>query len=391
MNKMYEFTDIDITDCKRTIGYVHYLIALQNLDPICLEKSISKEHQPLIDEMKRVCNLIEAYLPKCEPHNLRAYASSYAVIYTFGKLKQLDPKLLDDLDFRILDAWMDGDKRIPEIEAYSIIGRHRKELPGDLRSWYQRKQAEYFLVIDEDGKFANLGPAENYRILNALRHDSIWEQFPDCHYGWGDVAIINYTDDFEKFDTEALREYYRFQDSYELKDTLLRVKLQHESAILKELSRRPELDEYDRKGYALDKQCIDAYLAEEFEREIAELAEMIPAAKRSKDTVASLCYKFENLISCMFYGEPQPILDDDVDEDLEIADILAPVSNSALDSTVDIHFLLLRTPGNYNPALYRNVINELEKRTNNGDAMAHEVLEHYDELYHKYSNEGWRI
>jgi hypothetical protein len=85
----------------------------------------------------------------------------------------------------------------------------------------------------------------------------------------------------------------------------------------------------------------------------------------------------------MFYGEPQPILDDDVDEDLEIADILAPVSNSALDETVDIHFLLLRTPGNYNPVLYRNVINDLEKRTNNGDAVAHEVLTHYDNLYHK--------
>jgi hypothetical protein len=380
---MHQFENIDITDSKHVNGYVHYLMALQNMDPICLDMPISKEHQPLVDEMKRVCNLIEDYLPKCEPHNLREYISSYSMIYTFGKLKQLDPKVLDDLEFRILDAWMDGDKRIPEIEAYNIIGRHRKVLPTDLRSWYQRKQAEYFLAIDEDGKFANLSPVENYRILNALCHDSIWEQFPDCHYGWGDVAIINFAEDFKEFDTETLCEYYHFYDSYELKDTLLRVKLQHESAILAELSQRPELDEYDRKGYALDMQCIDAYVAEEFEDDIAELADMVPAAKRSKDTMASLCYKFENLISCMFYGEPQPILDDDVDEDLEVVDILAPVSNSALDATIDIHFLLLRTPGNYNPALYRNVINELEKRTNNGDAIAHEVLAHYDKLYHK--------
>jgi hypothetical protein len=149
------------------------------------------------------------------------------------------------------------------------------------------------------------------------------------------------------------------------------------------LSLRSDLDEYARKCYVLNKQCVDVYLAEEFEEEIAELAEMIPTAKRSKDMMASLCYKFENLISCMFYGELQPLLDDDVDEDLEIADILAPVSNSALDATIDIHFLLVRTPGNYNPALYRNVINELEKRTNNGDAIAHDVLAHYDELYHK--------
>jgi hypothetical protein len=380
---MHQFENIDITDSKRVNSYVSYLIALQNSDPICLDMPISKEYQPLIDEMKRVCNQIETYLPKCEPHNLRVYASCYAILYPFAHLKPLDKKIVEDLDFRILDAWMDGDKSIPDIEAYSIVGRYRSEVAADLRSWYQRKQAEYFLAIDEDGKFANLSPIENYHILNALCHDSIWEQFPDCHYGWGDVANINYTDDFKAFDTETLCEYYRFLSLYNTKDTLFRVKLQRESAIFAELSLRSDLNEYARKCYVLNKQCVDVYLAEEFEEEIAELAEMIPTAKRSKDMMASLCYKFENLISCMFYGELQPLLDDDVDEDLEIADILAPVSNSALDATIDIHFLLVRTPGNYNPALYRNVINELEKRTNNGDAIAHDVLAHYDELYHK--------
>jgi hypothetical protein len=391
MTDMYEFIDIDITDSKRVNSYVSYLIVLQNLEPICLDMPISNEHQPLIDEMKRVCNQIETYLPKCEPHDLRVYASCYAILYPFAHLKPLDKKIVEDLDFRILDAWMDGDKRIPDIEAYSIIGRYRKEVAADLRSWYQRKQAEYFLAIDEDGKFANLSPVENYRILNALCHDSIWEQFPDCHYGWGDVAVINFAEDFKAFDTETLCEYYRFLSLYSTKDTLFRVKLQRESAIFAELSLRSDLDEYARKCYVLNKQCVDAYLAEEFEDDIAKLTDMVPAAKRSKEIIARLCYKFENLISCMFYGEPQPIIDDDVDEDLEVADILAPVSNSALDATIDIHFLLLRTPGNYNPALYQNVINELEKRTNAGDTVAHEVLAHYDKLYKKYSNEGRRI
>jgi hypothetical protein len=257
---MYEFTDIDIADSKCANGYVHYLLALQNLDPICLDdQPISEAHQPLINEMRRVCNLIEDYLPKCEPHNLRSYVSSYAAIYPFGKLKQFDPTLLDDLDFRILDAWMDGDERIPEIEAYTIIGRHRKEVAADLRSWYQRKQAEYFLAIDEDGRFANLSLAENYRMLTALCHDSIWKQFPDCSYGKGDVAIINFIDDIKGLDTETLCEYYRFQDCYSMKDdTSHGVTGQQELAILAELSQRPELDEYDRKGYALDMQSMNS-------------------------------------------------------------------------------------------------------------------------------------
>jgi hypothetical protein len=129
---MYQFDNIDITDSKRINGYVHYLIALQN----CLDLLICDEHQSLVDEMKRVCNLIEVYLPKCEPRNLRAYISNYVALYPFANQKPLDFNVLDDLNLRILDAWMDGDDRISEIEAYNIIGYHRNEVASDFRSWY---------------------------------------------------------------------------------------------------------------------------------------------------------------------------------------------------------------------------------------------------------------
>jgi hypothetical protein len=211
---MTTFVDIDITDSKRTNGYVHYLIALQNLDPICLDMPISNGHQPLIDEMKRVCNLIEDYLPKCEPHNLREYISSYSMIYTFGKLKQLDSKVLDDLEFRILDAWMDGDKQISDIEAYSIIASHFSE------------------VFDELPQF---------------------------------------------IDTE--------------------------------------------------------------------------------------------------------------DEDLDFKGgmILAPISNEALFQIVDIHYRLLNSGVPYDEFIFTNVLNELEERIKAGDAVAHEIVAHYDDLYKKYN------
>jgi hypothetical protein len=248
---MYEFADIDITDSKRANGYVHYLMALQNLDPICMDLPISEEHQPLIDEMKRVYELIEAYLPTCEPHKLREYASSYAMLYPFAKQRQADPKIFDDLDFRILDAWMDGDKRINEIEIYSIVGRHFDEVQSDLKNWYQRKQAEFYLAIDEDGKFVDVSLLENYRILNGLWNDSIWKTYPYCSYGKADIAAMNYCGDLKTLDTETLCEYYRFQRRYAC-DMSDRVKSQRESAILEELSKREDLDEYDRKGYELD-------------------------------------------------------------------------------------------------------------------------------------------
>jgi hypothetical protein len=250
---MYKFANIDIADSKQANGYAHYLVALQNLEPICLDMPISKDQQPLIDEMKRLCAQIEAFLPECEPCHLREYAVNYALLYPFAKLKPVDAKMLDSIDFSILDAWMDGDDRISEIEAYGIVGRHLAEVPSDLRSWYQRKQAEYFLAIDENGKFAHLSVAENYRVLNGLWNDSIWERFPDCTYSKGDVAAINYAEDFKAFDTATLCEYYRFHRLYSPASAR---KTQHSAAILDELSRRLDLTALSRQAYALDKQFL---------------------------------------------------------------------------------------------------------------------------------------
>jgi hypothetical protein len=70
-------------------------------------------------------------------------------------------------------------------------------------------------------------------------------------YGRNDIADANYVDDYKVLDTETLCEYYRFQSLY-ARDMSDRVKSQRESAILEELSKREDLDDYDRKGYELD-------------------------------------------------------------------------------------------------------------------------------------------
>jgi hypothetical protein len=237
---------LDITDSKRVNGYVHYLIAQQNLDPICLDSKISKTQKPLVSEMKRVCKAIEAYLELCELHNLSAYARNYAMLYPFAYKRQLDAKFFAEIDFRILDAWQNGNQGVSEIEAYSLIGKHLKSLPANMKAWYQRKQGEYFADLDGNGKFVNVSLLENFRTLNGLWNDSIWKTYPDMAYGRNDIADANYIDDYKALDTETLCEYYRFQSLY------AREKSRCESAILEELSKRDDLDEYDRRGYELD-------------------------------------------------------------------------------------------------------------------------------------------
>jgi hypothetical protein len=237
---------LDITDSKRVNGYVHYLIAQQNLDPICLDSKISKTQKPLVSEMKRVCKAIEAYLELCELHNLSAYARNYAMLYPFAYKRQLDAKFFAEIDFRILDAWQNGNQDVSEIEAYSLIGKHLKNLPANMKTWYQRKQGEYFADLDGNGKFVNVSLLENFRTLNGLWNDSIWNNHPDMAYGRNDIADANYVDDYKALDTETLCEYYRFLCHYgcDVSD--------RESAILEELSKREDLDEYDRRGYEID-------------------------------------------------------------------------------------------------------------------------------------------
>jgi hypothetical protein len=377
---MKKFVDIDITDSKRVNGYVHYLVALQNLDLICMDEPISKEHQPLVDEMQRVCNQIETYLPNCEPRNLRTYASCYAMLYPFGKQKPLDPKILDELDFRILDAWMDGDKRISDIEAYGIIASHFSEVQSDLRSWYQRKQAQFFLEIDENAKFAKLSPLENYRVLNALWNDGIWSKYPDCTYGKGDIALMNYEEELDKVDTDTLCEYYLFYTRYVLDLSASRMNMQREAVILTELCKREDLDEYDRKGYELNKQVVDNLVGEEFENEIADIAHYLSVARVDKDVLADLSVKFEDILTDMFDELPQLIDTEDDDLEFKGGKLLAPISNDALLQIVDIHYRLLNSGVPYDEFIFTNALGELEQRSDKGDAVAHEIVAHYDDL-----------
>jgi hypothetical protein len=47
--------------------------------------------------------------------------------------------------------------------------------------------------------------------------------------------------------------------------------------------------------------------------------------------------------------------------------------------------MLLNSDVPYDEFIFTNALNELEQRTNNGDAVAHEIVAHYDDLYHKYN------
>jgi hypothetical protein len=334
--------------------------------------------------MKRVCNLIEAYIPKCEPYKLRAYASYYAILCPLGKQLCPDPKILNDVDFRILNAWIDGDKRIPEIEAYSIIGRHLKEVQVGLKSWYQRKQAEYFSEIDKNAQFAELSPLENYRILNALWNDSIWSNYPDCTYSRDNIVFMNYEEALCKLDTETLREYYLFYSRYTYNEPAHRIKWQREAAILAELCKRSDLDEYDRKGYELDRQAMDQHIAEAFEMEIANIADRLSTVGKNKESLAALSGKFEAILTDMFDELPDIVDADDDKLGFKSGSIVAPISNEALFQIVNIHFFLWNSEVPYDEFIFTNALNELEQRTNNGDAVAHDILAHYDELYHKH-------
>jgi hypothetical protein len=74
-------------------------------------------------------------------------------------------------------------------------------------------------------------------------------------------------------------------------------------------------------------------------------------------------------------------------EELEFkgGNLLAPVSNDVLSQIVDIHFALMTADVQYDEFIFTNVLNELEQRTNAGDAAAHKIVAHYDDLYHKYN------
>jgi hypothetical protein len=292
-------SDIDIRDCKAANGYVHYLIARQNLAPICLGSKLSTEEQRLVDEMTLVCKAIEAFLPECEPQHLRSYVQNYAILYPFAYLNPVNSTALKEVDSRILEAWQAGNDKIAAIEVYDIIARRLADVSPELKAWYQRKQAEYFLELDKEGRFTCVSPAENYRLLVSLANDGIWQRYPDSRYNKEEVSIANFSDDYKSFDNETLCAYYQFLKEYDLDVPSFHHRMMREAEIVGELSNRPELDAYDREGYALDLQAIGSYLSVYFEKEIENLTLLMRKSKVDSRYLPELKMRFETLVEEM--------------------------------------------------------------------------------------------
>jgi hypothetical protein len=121
-------------------------------------------------------------------------------------------------------------------------------------------------------------------------------------------------------------------------------------------------------------------VAEYFDKAIADIAGRLSAAGNDTMALAELSAEFQEILTDMFAELPQ-FVDAADDLDFQGGEIVAPVSNQALQTAIDIHFFLLSASVNYDEFLFTNILNELEQRNAAGDPAAHSVLAHYDTLY----------
>jgi hypothetical protein len=120
------------------------------------------------------------------------------------------------------------------------------------------------------------------------------------------------------------------------------------------------------------------------DKEIADIANRLSAAGNDTTALAEISAEFQEILTDMFAELPQFVEADD-DLDFQGGKILVPISNETLLQIVDIHFLLLNSDVPYDEFVFTNALNELEQRANNCDAVAHEIVAHYDDLYYQYS------
>jgi hypothetical protein len=155
--------------------------------------------------------------------------------------------------------------------------------------------------------------------------------------------------------------------------------MQREVEILSELCKRTDLDEYDRKGFELEKQVVEQIIGKDFEIEIADIASRMSVACNDKTALSELSSEFQGILTDMFDKLPQ-FIDTDEDLDFKGGKLLVPVSNETFTRIVDIHFFLLNSDTKYDEFIFTNVLCELENRERTGDVIVHEIITHYDDL-----------
>ncbi len=239
-------------------AYSHYLTMKGQL----IGLTTIDGHKPTVEEIevrseiRRTCDRVAKVLPNCKVNDIASLTGYYFLLYTMGYCKPPESSLLEKQSDRLMRCWKSGDKTIEESDVYGLLsGSMYNSMNAMASASYQafnNLREGWVNILKKYNSFPETNTYERYKRLALIMRDNI-----DFYFG-GDCKEVKETwfeknkiAEYSTVGTKILTAYRQFVCSLSPAVLSSREMKKLDVAVLEELIKRKDLNNYKLKAYQL--------------------------------------------------------------------------------------------------------------------------------------------
>ena len=239
-------------------AYSHYLLMKGQL----IGLTTIDGHKPTVEEIelkgeiRRTCDKVAKVLANCQANDIASLIDFYSLLHTIGYCKRPEVFLLEKQRDRLLRFWKSGDKTIEESDVYGMLSDSRHNTMSTISSTssqtFNSLRETWVNTLKKYNSFPDTDTYERYKRLALIMRDNV-----DSYFG-GDSTVAkeawfekNKIAQYSTVSTKILTAYRQFVCSLFPAVLSSREMKKLDVAVLNELVKRKDLNDYDLKAYQL--------------------------------------------------------------------------------------------------------------------------------------------
>lgn len=239
-------------------AYSHYLIMKGQF----IGLTTIDGHKPTVeeievrDEIRRTCDKIAKVLANCQANDIASLTDFYSLLHTIGYCRLPETSLLEKQRDRLLHFWKSGDKTIEESDVYGMLSdsmhNSMSKMSSAASQAFNSLREIWVNTLKRYNSFPDTDTYERYKRLTLIMRDNV-----DSYFG-GDSTVAkevwfekNKITQYSTVSTKILTAYRQFVCSL-FPSVLSSSEMKKlDVAVLNELVKRKDLNDYDLKAYQL--------------------------------------------------------------------------------------------------------------------------------------------
>lgn len=239
-------------------AYSHYLLMKGQL----IGLTTIDGHKPTVEEIelkgeiRRTCDKVAKVLANCQANDIASLTDFYSLLHTIGYCKRPEAFLLEKQRDRLLRSWKSGDKTIEESDVYGTLldSMQNPMSPMSTATFqvFNNLRKIWVSTLMKYNSFPETDTYERYKRLALIMRDNVDSYFAgDCTVAKEAWFEKNKITQYSTISTKILTAYRQFVCSLFPAVLSSREMKKLDVAVLNELVKRRDLNDYDLMAYQL--------------------------------------------------------------------------------------------------------------------------------------------